>query len=371
MTTPQRLAQFVQPNLHEARLSHQWAKITNASRYRARFVWPRFVPVFAASMVLCGALVVGWRWFNAQRSAALNGTIVESNESGAQVLTLPDGSRIELAVASRLVVDAYEAGRVQVTLKQGTAEFEVAHQAGRQFAVFAGGFAISVLGTHFTVTLGPASAPERVTVQVERGKVSVRNRQSTPDERVLAAGQSWSAAGGVEPSMVQNATESTSAAAAQEPPAEGEASDKNQPLAPQPSTAAIGASGNANKSATEAKDLFEAAQLSRISGNLRESADALNRLRKSYRSDPRAGLAAFELGRMRMDIFGDVLSSIDAFRDAIKLSPMAPFREDAEARLVQLYHRQDDRRCESAKAQYLEHYPNGAARKLVSRLCVR
>ena len=70
-----------------------------------------------------------------------------------------------------------------------------------------------------------------------------------------------------------------------------------------------------------------------------------------------------------MDIFGDASGSIEAFRDAIKLSPSAPFREDAEARLVQLYHRQGDRRCQSAKAQYLEHYPNGAASKVVSRLC--
>ena len=207
MTAPQRLAQFVQPNLHEARIAHQWAKIENAAQHRATLALPRFAPMLAASLFLCGALVFGWRWFHAAHTATLNGTIVESGASGTQALTLPDGSRIQLGSASRLVVDTYDANKVQVTLKQGSAEFEVAHQTGRQFAVFAGRFAVSVLGTHFTVSLNAASAPERVTVRVERGKVAVRNRQSAPDERVLGAGQTWSAAEEIEP--VQGAAESS------------------------------------------------------------------------------------------------------------------------------------------------------------------
>jgi transmembrane sensor len=369
MTAPQRLAQFIQPNLHEPRLAHQWARIENSSRHRSKFAFAWFAPVLAASLFLCGALFVGWHWLRAPHSLALNGTVVESSESGSELLTLPDGSRIELGSASRVVVDTYEANKVQVTLKRGSAEFDVAHQSGRRFAVLAGSFEISVLGTHFSVSLGAASEPGQVTVQVARGKVSVRNRQSAPDERVLAAGQTWSAAEQTRPSTVLDAAGSNSGAAAKTESAEEQELARIPPSAPKGSAATTLGSGD-ESSATEAKDLFEAAQLSRINGNLRQSADSLNKLRKSYRSDPRASLAAFELGRMRMDIFGDATGSIDAFRDAIKLSPNATFREDAEARLVQLYHRQGDRRCEAAKAQYLERYPNGAARKLVSRLCV-
>jgi len=369
MTAPQRLAQFIQPNLHEPRLAHQWARIENSSRHRSKPALTWFAPVLAASLFLCGVLFVGWHWFRTPHSLALNGTVVESSESGSELLTLPDGSRIQLGAASRVVVDTYEANKVQVTLKQGSAEFDVAHQSGRQFAVFAGRFEIAVLGTHFNVSIGTASEPGRVTVQVARGKVSVRNRQSAPDERVLAAGQSWSADERTQPSTAPGLAESNSEATAKAESAEEQELAKISPSAPKASAATTVGVGD-SKSATEAKDLFEAAQLSRINGNLRQSADLLNKLRKSYRSDPRASLAAFELGRMRMDIFGDATGSIDAFRDAIKLSPNATFREDAEARLVQLYHRQGDKRCEAEKAQYLEHYPNGAARKLVSRLCV-
>jgi tetratricopeptide (TPR) repeat protein len=118
------------------------------------------------------------------------------------------------------------------------------------------------------------------------------------------------------------------------------------------------------------KDLFELAELARLNGKYRESAEALNKLRRNYRTDPRAGLAAFELGRLRMDSIGDWSGAIDALRDATLLSPNAYFREDAESRLVQLYARQGALdQCRSAKKTYLAHFPEGAASKVVRQLC--
>lgn len=372
MTAPQRLAQYVQPTLHEARLVHQWVKIDEQSGRAHIFALPRLPPVFAASLVLCGALAVGWRSFYEGSFGTLTGTVVESDPAGGQVLTLPDGSRIELGMASRLVVDSYDGSRVQVTLQQGRAEFEVAHQIGRRFAVIAGNFEIGVIGTHFAVAVGASSDVGSVTVQVERGKVSVRTRQAVPEERLLGAGQTWSASEGTG-SVLQSVSESVASSQPEPPPSAALSDDNDKSDAASLSvTATAPETSNANlKPNTEAKDLFELAQLARINGNLRESDDSLNKLRKSFRADPRAGLAAFELGRMRMDIFGDVSGSMDALHDAIKLSPRAPFREDAEARLVQLYHRQGDSRCQVARAQYLLRFPNGAARKVVSRLCER
>ena len=118
------------------------------------------------------------------------------------------------------------------------------------------------------------------------------------------------------------------------------------------------------------KDLFELAEIARINGKLRDCASALNKLRRNYRNDSRAGLASFELGRLRVDSFGDLSGGADALRDAIQLSPNAPFREDAQARLVQLYERQGQiDQCRSAKQAYLARYPNGAASKVISQSC--
>jgi len=195
----------------------------------------------------------------------------------------------------------------------------------------------------------------------------VRNRQATPDERVLGAGQSWSAGVGAPAPAASNPVDSVTRDDENPSASDGATPDEKSPSPVPP--AALASLSNAGK-APDAKDLFEAAQLARINGNLRDSADSLNKLRKTYPSDPRAGLAAFELARMRMDTFGDISGSIDALRDAIRLSPNAPFREDAEARLVQLYSRRSDPRCSEAKALYLQRYPNGTASKVVRRLCM-
>jgi len=368
MSAPYRLARYVQPNVHEARLAHQWARITNASRTRRTFVWPRFVPVLATSLVLFGTLLVGWRWSLAVNPSRLNGISFESNAKGSHCLTLPDGSRVELGAGSRLVVDSYDARRVQLTLHQGRADFEVARQTGRRFAVLVGTFEVSVIGTRFSVALGAKSQPEQVTVHVDRGKVSVRNRHSAPDERILGPGQTWFASEAAPVAPDANAPDAPSASSEDDGAVrQGEASTgKTRPATTQntPLTDSAGASPDG-----EAKNLFKAAELARLNGNLRASAEALDKLRRTYRSDPRAGLAAFELGRMRNDSFGDMTGSIDALRDALRLSPGAAFTEDARARLVQLYHARKDVKCQAARLDYLERYPNGAARKVVSRLC--
>ena len=368
MNTPQRLAQYVQPNLPEARIAHQWAKISNASYRQSRYR-TQLVPVFAVSLALCVLAIGGWKWLHMASPTALNGTAVESGASGTQSVTLPDGSHVELSPSSRLVIDEYSQARVLLTLEKGKAAFQVAHQTRRPFDIHAADVDVSVIGTRFVVALGQATAPSTVTVQVEQGKVTVRNRGASPDDRILAAGQSWTSgsdSSSAPPKSPDVATPPDEHAS--EPPGPETASPAESSGAAHP---APGSMATAVKSSSESpKELFELAEMSRINGKLRDSADALNRLRRTYRSDPRAGLAAFELGRMRMDIFGDLSGSVDALRDAIQLSPSASFREDAESRLVQLYNRQGNfTACQAAKSEYLNHFPHGAANKVVSRLC--
>ena len=367
MTTPQRLAQYVQPNLPEARIAHQWAKISNANYRRGRYR-THLVPIFAVSLALCVLAIGGWKWLHAASATALNGTAVESGASGTQSVTLPDGSHVELGPSSRLVIDEYSGVRVLLTLEKGKAAFDVAHQTKRPFEIHAADIYVSVVGTRFSVTLGQPAATPTVTVQVEQGKVTVRNRQASPDDRILAAGQSWTS--GADPRLAP--TNSPDVAATPDDHASETPAPETVSTA-EPSGTARPAAGSATavKSSNESpKELFELAEMSRINGKLRDSADALNKLRRTYRSDPRAGLAAFELGRMRMDIFGDLSGSVDALRDAIQLSPGATFREDAESRLVQVYNRQGNfTACQAAKSEYLNHFPHGAANRVVSRLC--
>lgn len=365
MRTPQRLAQYVQPNLPEARIAQQWARLASADQ---NVPWWRLRPVrvLSYSMALACVLLGAAHWLVPAVSSPVTGVAFENGQAGRQTLVLPDGSRVEIATDSRLMLDEYSGAKVQLSLKQGRAQFEVAHQKKRPFVVAAGDYEVRVVGTRFSVSLAAGASQPAVTVEVQHGKVAVRNLHSPQDVSVLSAGQSWTSGPTLEASASASASEPTAPDSPAEvvPPATANPSVSDNLAGVEPPSAAE------PTARVGARELLEKAEQLRIRGKLRESAEALNNLRSNFRSDPRASLAAFELGRLRMDIFGDLNGSVVALRDAIALNPAATFREDAEARLVQIYYRQGNlERCQAAKLAYLKRFPSGAASKVVSRLC--
>jgi hypothetical protein len=216
---------------------------------------------------------------------------------------------------------------------------------------------IIVRGTRFRVELGESESSP-VSVSVERGRVEVR----TGDDfvRQLGPGESWSAAAHVE------------APAAPSPEPEAEAVP--QPAAPprwsvllkahKPREAydALGPQGFARElKGASAVKLLDLASVARLSGRAAEAAEAFDALRRRHRDDPRAGLAALELGRLRLDALGDPAGAEEAFADALVLSPGAPFAEDVRARRIQALDEMGDlTRCRKAKDDYLRRYPAGS-----------
>ena len=86
----------------------------------------------------------------------------------------------------------------------------------------------------------------------------------------------------------------------------------------------------------------------------------------SYPRDPRAGLAAFELGRLRMDRLGDMPGAVRALEQAVTLAPGAELREDALARLVAASAAAHDRSvCRRARDRYLADYAGGVHHRTV------
>jgi transmembrane sensor len=103
---------------------------------------------------------------------------------------------------------------------------------------------------------------------------------------------------------------------------------------------------------------------------VRDAERALDTLRKRHRGDPRAALAAFELGRLRLDTLGNPAGAAEALTDAITLAPGASFREDAEARRVQALDASHARAaCAAARDAYLARYPKGAHAAVVHARC--
>jgi TolA-binding protein len=172
---------------------------------------------------------------------------------------------------------------------------------------------------------------------VTRGLVEVA---IDDDVRRLAAGESWS-----------RASEDDELAAA-EPTERRRRAKRAHRRAQRPEPAA--------EPEPTAPEDFEAAVALRRDGSPAEAARAFAAFLADHSDDARAPLAAFELGRLRMDALGDRSGAITALERAVRTTASAPFRQDALARLVRLY---DDlgrtAQCTRARDQYLTAHPTG------------
>lgn len=105
--------------------------------------------------------------------------------------TLPDGSVIEMNVATQLVV-RYYGDRRDVELLEGEVAFDVRSNTARPFLVTAGEVNVRVTGTVFTVR----KQQDRISVAVESGTVEVTSgRWWARDQALLTAGLTASVRG--------------------------------------------------------------------------------------------------------------------------------------------------------------------------------
>lgn len=363
MIDPPRLATYVQPSLSEARIQSQWSRIAQSrpSHFAGSMVWSLASVAAVSLLVVFG--VVAYRARAAARSPSPTEqqVVVERDGAGHESVTLPEGVTVTLNGEARYRLAERSHARVHLLLERGTAEFEVAPLKGRQVIVTAAGFDIEVVGTHFEVALAGQADKRDVAVRVQRGRVMVRpsgQQHASNPIRTLNAGESWSTR------TDSSTTVNPEGRLSEVPSAAGSAAAEAQ------GPAAVASAPTPH--AVTAKELFESAESARIKGRPREAAAAFDRLRHTYPSDPRAGLASFELGRLRMDQLSDTTGAVSALTDALRLDPSARFREDAQARIVQLYDRlgQVDR-CRRAQTEYLARYPSGSHAKGILGLCAR
>jgi len=234
----------------------------------------------------------------------------------------------------------------------------VTHRPGRSFVVAAGGVEVRVIGTRFSVANEDAqdgSDGTRVEVRVERGVVEVRGAGPNAATVRVEAGHSWSQ------------VTKTEALAAEAEQAEPEAE-------PDTDVAAVHKTPlrAARKAAVaDARELFEQARSLWRAGRIDAAAQTYQTLLANHPRDARAGLAAFELGRLRMDRLGDMPGAVRALEQAVALAPGAELREDALARLAAASAAAHDRSvCKRARDRYLADYPGGVHHRTVdATLC--
>jgi transmembrane sensor len=258
----------------------------------------------------------------------------EAKETNA---VLSDGSAIEVKRGGRLHVVHDRTDETRLELVAGRAEFEVQKRPDRPFITTVRGVEVRVVGTHFSTELDTSHTPSVVRVLVQRGIVEVRNGASGAVTR-LTAGES-----------VEVPVTTPAPVAAAEPT---RAAPTPPPLA--------------------ASQLFEAARTARGAGDVEGAAKSYAALLKQYPNDERAGVAALELGRLRMDSQHAYGPAAEAFRRAIAAAPNEGVREDAMARLVEALDALRDRdNCSKERQKYLARYPKGVHAAAVEGRCSR
>jgi len=337
MSDPRPLAHFVPPKVTEARLKRQWQRAEPRSR-PSRL--PRYLVPALASMVSVAVLVgVVLRARPRAAPSSIEGAVIESG-----AITLADGSRVVLADGGRVRMLTVRDDAVELVLEVGAIDLAVPHSR-RTLVVHTPRYDVVDVGTRFHVSI---DARGEMHVDVAEGAVEVRRRDGSEPTHLLDAGESWSNALLLAPpvavaSAIETATRSP------EPPA---------------------APASARELNAGPKELLETAERARLAGHARTAAEALDTLRRRFRADPRAALAAFELARLRLDSLDDAPGAVDALNDAIGLSPRGPLREDAEARRVEALAAERSPECSAARDAFLARYPHSAHAAVVAGRCV-
>ena len=356
--TPLPVAQLVAPQWSTERRENGLAKLHARVAQRRRAL--RVAAVVAVLGVLGLVLGLGARARLAQQYSV-------AARDGRQV-RFGDGSSVQLLDAhSELDVGAASPSAVEVSLRGGSAEFEITPNPQRHFIVHAGLADVSVLGTHFRVTREAL----RVKVEVTRGRVEVRfaggARQLTAGESnwfpplessgegpkpVAAELPSSEGASNPAPSSSAAVTVSDSAALRRrflEHAAQGQYAAAYSVLERSPEV--VGGS---------AEDLMLAADAARFSGHPGQATRFLERMTREHPQDSVAPLAAFTLGRIYLSQLAQPAKAADAFALALRLAPGGSLAEDALARQAEAA----ELSGQSARAQrltedYARRFPNG------------
>jgi TolA-binding protein len=294
--------------------------------------------------LVCALAVVWWWADDREVPSVWEGSLVASDDAPVN-FTLAEGTLIELEPRSEVELLHSSADAVKLSLKRGSARFDVAKRRSRRFSVKLGEVEVLVTGTQFRVRRTPAHGGERVRVEVEEGSVEVR-RAGEAKVR-LTAGERWSTFVGdahARPSQDRAGgeggdTSRTDAVGPEDDPTRSDSSSARRPRKRERAGQQEGA-----------LELFEQANVARRLGRLREAADLYAELVARHPKDRRAALAAFELGRIRMDSLGDLAGAAEALERALKLDGRRAFAEDALARLVLAQEQLGYRKaCESAR----------------------
>lgn len=265
---------------------------------------------------------------------------------------LADGSRVTADDGASWVVHEVTAARIQIDVPTGRVRFEVSRRPERDFVVTARDVAVTVVGTVFSVDVGP----DGVRVDVEEGRVRVRRGDGS--EKVLVVGETLSIASerAVEtgaatqvppaPLDVRRPTTRTPTAPPGPQPADG------LPSQPEPTFASMVAEGDALQTRGE------------TAAAVRTWAQAI----EQFPMEPGRAVLAFRRAKLMLQALNDAAGAAEAFARLESLGAAAPLVEDALAREVEAWAAAENfERARARASEFVTRYPTSYRRATVER----
>jgi TolA-binding protein len=372
----------------------QWRRLQQDSRLKAprrfeRRRWTLGLAFGFAAVVLCVVLA---------RVPFGSGFKELSASAAPETFHLADGSELVLERESRGELHESAQG-TSFLLDSGKVRFEVAPQQGRTFEVRAVGYAVTVVGTRFDVSLG---ANGGVLVEVAHGVVEVKPPGDRALVRLVAGDRLDGDAGGkvtvhhqsTQPGARSLAAETAGVASAPTAAAPGStgaelvvevpAQLRSAPTGPLSradwralfqerrypealaSARALGVEGLLK--GLDASGLSDLADTARLAGDASLGVRSLETLRARFPGGAQASRAAFLLGRAHA-LSGNRKGAARAFEAHLAEDPQGPHSVEALGRLMELYSALGDRsRARTAAERYLERAPKGPYERLARSL---
>ena len=293
---------------------------------------------------------------------------------GRALVTLPTVADVLLQEGTTVAVAPTERATL-LQLESGGLLAHVSHRpADHPFVVELHGVRVRVVGTVFSVMERPNGAVE---VSVASGVVQVQ-APTGPAVRV-AAGQSWNS---VRPELLAPDTivpldrsvverHSVLTAAAAPPPApDAVAPSTPPPTAPPvqaPPEAAVAQAEPPAEPAAVAPSLYDQAHRLQTQGDARGAGAALEQL--IAHGDPRADIALYDLGRLRLRELADPKGALDAFYQYRGRYPDGPLKQEVDISIIEAVLATSDLQTALAEmTRFLAAYPDSERRSEVHLL---
>lgn len=324
------------------------------------------------------------------------GAFIAASSSSEMPVTFSDGSKIRLEPSARVRVAEVANNGARVHLESGSVHVHVVHKdEATRWAVEAGPYEVKVTGTKFDVAWDPASTG--IVVKLTEGSVLVHGCGLAKEGRRLVAGEE-----------LRSSCDDSAKKADDERVAEAPAPSPTTPPAPPPSpvapppvatpqhavvkdaalkdphaivalarrgahTEAL-AAAEANGFTTtceslQGPELLLLADAARYAGRFDRATEALEITRRRFAGSDAAATAAFELGRIEMDIRRELGAAGDHFETYLRERPSGTLAREALGRAIEARHRGGDSgRAERLAVRYLAAYPDGPHAKLARKL---